>query len=235
MKKLLELSDSKTEHLPGLLPFVPGMSVILTQNIAIELGFINGINGIFRQLVYQSDSISTDVLSQAFPSNTQYVHRPLYALIEIARSKVECNLEELQPKLVPIPLMEQTFRVDITDILPKGQCPFHPHQATSKLFIIFPYDLFLLTIGNNAFDPKKRTDLPKRVLDIVLSNLSVFTTINNYEIYLKTRPASTMLLYNSFELASKTIICKSFPKTMSKCSHDQYRKETTTNNEFSVK
>ncbi|CAM4965849.1 unnamed protein product [Rotaria socialis] len=99
-----------------------------------------------------------------------------------------------------------------------GQCPFHPHQATR----------------NNAFDPKKRTDLPKRVLDIVLSNLSVFTTINNYEIYLKTRPASTMLLYNSFELASKTIICKSFPKTMSKCSHDQYRKETTTNNEFSL-
>ncbi|CAF3086988.1 unnamed protein product [Rotaria socialis] len=121
MKKLLELSDSKTEHLPGLLPFVPGMSVILTQNIAIELGFINGINGIFRQLVYQSDSISTDVLSQAFPSNTQYVHRPLNALSEIARSKVECNLEELQPKLVPIPLMEQTFRVDITDILPKGK------------------------------------------------------------------------------------------------------------------
>ncbi|CAF4541301.1 unnamed protein product [Rotaria socialis] len=219
MKKLLEISDSKTEQLPGLLPFVPGMSAILTQNIAIELGFINGINGIFRQLVYQSDSISTDVLSQAFPSNTQYVHRPLNALSEIARSKVECNLEELQPKLVPIPLMEQTFRVDITDILPKGQCPFHPHQATR----------------NNAFDPKKRTDLPKRVLDIVLSNLSVFTTINNYEIYLKTRPASTMLLYNSFELASKTIICKSFPKTMSKCSHDQYRKETTTNKQEAEK
>ncbi|CAF4215135.1 unnamed protein product, partial [Adineta steineri] len=38
MKKLLELSDSKTEHLPGLLPFVPGMPVILTQNLAIELG-----------------------------------------------------------------------------------------------------------------------------------------------------------------------------------------------------
>jgi hypothetical protein len=25
IKKLLELSDSKTEHLPGLLPFVPGI------------------------------------------------------------------------------------------------------------------------------------------------------------------------------------------------------------------
>jgi ATP-dependent exoDNAse (exonuclease V) alpha subunit len=121
IKKLLELSDSKTEHLPGLLPFVPGMPVILTQNIAIELGLINGVNGIFRQLVYQADSVSTDTLSKVFPNNTQYIHRPLYALVEIARSKIECNLEELQPKLVPIPLMEQTFRVDIGDILPKDK------------------------------------------------------------------------------------------------------------------
>ena len=48
VKKLLELCDSKTEHLPGLLPLVPGMPVILTQNIAIELGLIDGMNGIFR-------------------------------------------------------------------------------------------------------------------------------------------------------------------------------------------
>ncbi|CAF3690400.1 unnamed protein product [Rotaria sp. Silwood1] len=47
IKKLLELSDSKTEHLPALLSLVPGMPVILTQNIAIELGLINGMNGIF--------------------------------------------------------------------------------------------------------------------------------------------------------------------------------------------
>jgi hypothetical protein len=122
-KKVLELCDSKTEHLPGLLPFVPGMPVILTQNIAIELGLINGMNGIFRQLVYQADSVSTDVLSGAFPDNTQYVHRPLYALIEIGKSKIDCKLENLQPKLIPIPLMEQTFQVDITDLLPKDKKP----------------------------------------------------------------------------------------------------------------
>lgn len=120
-KKLLELSDSKTEHLPGLLPLVPGMPVILTQNMAIELGLINGINGIFRQLVYELDSVSTDTLSKLFSENTQYIHRPLYALIEIERSKLKCNLEELEPKLIPIPLMEQTFRVDIADILPKDK------------------------------------------------------------------------------------------------------------------
>ena len=121
VKKLLELSDSKTEHLPGLLPFVPGMPVILTQNIAIELGLINGMNGIFRQLVYEESSVSTDAVSETFPNNTQYIHRPLYALVEITKSTIECNFEQLQPNIVPIPLMEQTFRVDIADILPKDK------------------------------------------------------------------------------------------------------------------
>ncbi|CAF3404302.1 unnamed protein product, partial [Rotaria sp. Silwood2] len=129
IKKLLELSDSKTEHLPGLLPLIPGMPVILTQNIAIELGLINGTNGIFRQFVYQVDSVSTNIISEAFPNNTQYVHRPLYALVEIARSKVKCNLDQLQPKLIPIPVMEQTFRIDIGDIIPKNKKPKSNRKA----------------------------------------------------------------------------------------------------------
>ncbi|CAF3176819.1 unnamed protein product [Rotaria sp. Silwood2] len=123
IKKLLELSDSKTEHLSGLLPLVPGMPVILTQNIAIELGLINGVNGIFRQLVYQDDSVSTDIISEEFSNNARYVHRPLYTLVEINKSKIECNLEQLLPKLIPIPVMEQTFRVDIGDMLPKDKKP----------------------------------------------------------------------------------------------------------------
>ncbi|CAF1494948.1 unnamed protein product [Adineta steineri] len=121
MKKLLELCDSKTEHLPGLLVLVPGMPIIITQNIALELGLINGINGIFRQLVYQPDSVSTDNLPKTFPTSTQYVHKPLYALVEISKSKIKFSLEILQPKLVPIPIMEQIFRVNIADILLKTQ------------------------------------------------------------------------------------------------------------------
>ena len=122
-KKVLELSDSKTEHLPGFLPFVPGMPVILTQNIAIELGLINGMNGIFRQLVYEETSVTTDAVSEIFPNNTQYIRRPLYALVEIAKSTIECNFEQLQPDIVPVPLVEQTFRVDIGNILPKDKIP----------------------------------------------------------------------------------------------------------------
>ncbi|CAF1689221.1 unnamed protein product, partial [Adineta ricciae] len=86
------------------------MPVILTQNIATELGLINGINGIFRQLVYHEDSITTGNLSEMFPNNTQYIRRSIYALIEIAKSKIECKLQDLQQKLIPIPLVEQTFQ-----------------------------------------------------------------------------------------------------------------------------
>ncbi|CAF1532305.1 unnamed protein product, partial [Rotaria sordida] len=129
VKKLLELSDSKTEHLPGLLPLVPGMPVILTQNVAIELGLINGMNGVFRQLVYEKDSVPTEVLSETFPSNTQYIRKPSYALVEIVKSKIECNLEQLQTNLVPIPLMEQTFRIDIGDVLPKDKRPKSNRKA----------------------------------------------------------------------------------------------------------
>jgi ATP-dependent exoDNAse (exonuclease V) alpha subunit len=109
------------------------MPVILTQNIAIELGLINGVNGIFRQLVYQPETVSKDILSVTFPNNTQYVLRPLYALIEIAKSKIECNLEQLQSKLVPIPLMEQTFRVDIDDIIPKEKKPKSNQKAVLSI------------------------------------------------------------------------------------------------------
>ncbi|CAF3090555.1 unnamed protein product [Rotaria sp. Silwood2] len=129
VKKLLELSDSKTEHLPGLLPLVPEMPVILTQNVAIELGLINGMNGIFRQLVYEEDSVSTEILSETFPSNTQYIRKPSYALVEIVKSKIECNLEQLQSNLIPIPLMEQTFRIDIADVLPKYKRPKSNRKA----------------------------------------------------------------------------------------------------------
>ncbi|CAF1524038.1 unnamed protein product [Adineta ricciae] len=94
------------------------MPVILTQNIAIELGLINGMNGIFRQPVYDTDSISTESPSTTFPMNTTYVHKPIYALVEISKSKIECNLEKLQPKLIPIPIMKQIFQVDVSDIIP---------------------------------------------------------------------------------------------------------------------
>ncbi|CAF3029646.1 unnamed protein product [Rotaria socialis] len=124
------------------------MPVILTQNIAIELGLMNDINEILRQLVYQLDSMSTDVLSQAFPNYTQYVHRPLYVLIEISRSKIECNLEELQPKLAPIPLMEQTLSNEMDDIA-AVYVPLSRVKHLADLIILRQFDYKVLFIKPN--------------------------------------------------------------------------------------
>ena len=64
------------------------MPVLLTDNIACELGLSNGTQGIFCELVYddQEDSITFNMNNAVFPSNTIYVRKPLYALVEINSS-----------------------------------------------------------------------------------------------------------------------------------------------------
>ncbi|CAF4368527.1 unnamed protein product, partial [Rotaria sordida] len=69
-KAILELPDNKTEHLPGYLPLVPGMPVLLTENIATELGLSNGTRGIFRQLVYDESPEDVRYQDKNFPPNT---------------------------------------------------------------------------------------------------------------------------------------------------------------------
>ncbi|CAF3110869.1 unnamed protein product [Rotaria sp. Silwood2] len=111
VKKLLELSDSKTEHLPGLLPFVPGMPVILTQNIATELA--------------------------------------------------------LQAKLVSIPLVEQTFRVDIGDILPKDK---KPKSSKKTILSIKRHALPLVPAYSITTHKNQGQTLNKVVIDLKLPN-----------------------------------------------------------------
>jgi hypothetical protein len=87
------------------------MPVLLTDNIACELGLSNGTQGIFRELVYddQEDLGSLKVKSDVFPSNTIYIRKPLYALVEINTSQVETDLDGLPPKLIPIPLIKNNL------------------------------------------------------------------------------------------------------------------------------
>ena len=94
------------------------MPVLLTDNIACELGLSNGTQGIFRKLIYddQEELGVFKVKSDVFPSNTIYIRKPLYALVEINTSQVETNLEGLRPKLIPIPLIKKRFTVPIKQL-----------------------------------------------------------------------------------------------------------------------
>ncbi len=95
------------------------MPVLLTDNIACELGLSNGTQGIFRELVYddQEDPVTFNMINAVFPSNTIYVRKPLYALVEINSSQAETSLDGLQPKLIPISLIKKEFSISIKQLL----------------------------------------------------------------------------------------------------------------------
>lgn len=115
-KRLLALPDNKTEHLPGYLPLVPGMPVLLQENIACELGLSNGTRGIFHELVYDQTSGHTFGSDEGmFPSDTIFVRNAQYALIEIPKTKLN-KLDSLEPFIIPIPVVEKTFEVNLEKI-----------------------------------------------------------------------------------------------------------------------
>lgn len=112
-KRLLALPDNKTEHLPGYLPFIPGMPVLLQENIACELGLSNGTVGIFRKLVYDKTSEQTTGSDEGiFTHDTLFVRNVQYALIEVPKFKLK-KLDSLDPFVVPIPAIEKTFEVNL--------------------------------------------------------------------------------------------------------------------------
>ncbi|CAF3219894.1 unnamed protein product [Rotaria sp. Silwood2] len=112
-KQLLTLPDNKTKHLPGYLPLVPGMPVLLQENIACELGLSNGTPGIFRKLIYDETSGHTTGLEESlFTPDTLFVRNAQYALIEIRNSRID-QLESLESSIIPIPVIEKTFDVDL--------------------------------------------------------------------------------------------------------------------------
>lgn len=112
-RRLLSLPDNKTGNLPGYLPLIPGMPVLLQENIACELGLSNGTQGIFRELVYDRTSeLSYGSDEGGFTADTVFVRNAQYALVEIAKSKIT-KLDSLEPHIVPIPVVEKTFDVNV--------------------------------------------------------------------------------------------------------------------------
>ncbi|CAF4205681.1 unnamed protein product [Rotaria sordida] len=117
---ILELPDNKTEHLPGYLPLAPGMPVLLTENVASEIGLSNGTRGIFRRFVYDQSPEDVRYQDKNFPPNTKFITQPKYALVEFPGCKLDDKLAELQSKIVPITVSEQTFLFDAKELLPEN-------------------------------------------------------------------------------------------------------------------
>ncbi|CAF1465951.1 unnamed protein product [Rotaria sp. Silwood1] len=133
---ILELPDNKTEHLPGYLPLVPGMPILLTENVATELGLSNGTQGIFHKLVYDEPPEDVRYQDKNFPLNTKFITQPKYALVEFPGCKLDDKLPELQSKIVPIAISEQTFLFDAKELLPENVAKAAKiNKKTTKLTI----------------------------------------------------------------------------------------------------
>ncbi|CAF4028446.1 unnamed protein product [Rotaria magnacalcarata] len=114
---LLSLPDNKTEGLPGYLPIVINMPVLITHNIATELHISNGSIGRLVRLVYDNDdensnSNNNNIRDAKFPINTKYIQKPLYALVELPQCKLTSLLVDLQPTMIPILSEQKTIKID---------------------------------------------------------------------------------------------------------------------------
>ena len=78
-------------------------------------------------------------------SNTIYIWKPLYTLVEIKTSQLETNLDDLGPKLIPIPLIKKRFTVPIKQLfghlferVPSGRKISQVIQVTRTQLAIVP-------------------------------------------------------------------------------------------------
>lgn len=123
-KFLLSLPDNKTEGLPGYLPIVPNMPVVITHNVATELHISNGSIGRLVSLVYEDEERSGDptaIANPTFPWNTIYIRQPLYALVELPQCKLASHLPDLRPTIVPIVPEVKQIKVDLKSCLSPAQ------------------------------------------------------------------------------------------------------------------
>ncbi|CAF4990080.1 unnamed protein product [Rotaria sp. Silwood1] len=121
---LLSIPDNKTEGLPGYLPIVKNMPVLITHNIATELHISNGSIGRLVCLVMDPDENSydnNDIDDPNFPNNAIYIRKPLYTLVEIPQSKLSSSLTGLQPTIIPIMPEQKTIKVDIKGLMSPSQ------------------------------------------------------------------------------------------------------------------
>ncbi|CAF1372502.1 unnamed protein product [Didymodactylos carnosus] len=159
---VLSLPDNKTELLSGYLPLVP---------------------------VYEAstENPKSDGKTTTFPSETVFIQKPLYALVEIPKSKLEKKLEKF---IIPIPLVSKRFQVDVKPLLSKAvhkplrntritvtrkQLPFVPpyaiitHKSQGQTMAKIIVDLVYLTSKNAetglAYVPLSRI---KRLKDLAI-------------------------------------------------------------------
>ncbi|CAF1325443.1 unnamed protein product [Rotaria sordida] len=198
---ILELPDNKTEHLPGYLPLAPGMPVLLTENVASEIGLSNGTRGIFRRFVYDESPEDVRYQDKNFPPNTKFITQPKYALVEFSGCKLDDKLAELQSKIVPIAISEQTFLFDAKELLPGNLAKAAKiNKKTTKLSVKRKAFLLTPTYSMTTYKSQGQT-LDKIIVDLVMPPdpielASVYVPLS------RVKRLDDLLIIRSFEFAT---------------------------------
>ena len=84
------------------------------------------------------------MINAIFPSNSIYVRKSLYALVDMNSSQVETNLDGLQPKLIPMTLVTKEYSISIKQLL--GPLLEQRSERNAQLAILRPFDMKVLQI-----------------------------------------------------------------------------------------
>ena len=79
-KRLLHKLDNKTENLPGMLPLVPNMPMVVKGNIATELGICNGTRCFFSKIVLHPDEPVVELNTTPTSRNVHFLKKKPFLL-----------------------------------------------------------------------------------------------------------------------------------------------------------
>lgn len=205
LNNILKMTDDKTDNLPGLLPLIPGMPVLLTYNICNQLGLTNGTNGIFRKLIYEPDTNVDPSQNEylIFPlQSTIFVRKPISALIEIPTCNIHGVFDGLSSKIIPIPLVEGRFTVSTHKILNNSTKNFFkkPKQFSVKRvqFSIIP--AYAITTYKSQGQTMIRI-----VIDLILPPFACKEIATAYVPLSRAQTLDNILILRDFEFASINI------------------------------
>jgi len=148
-KKLLHKLDNKTENLPGMLPLVSNMPLVVKANIATELGICNGTRCFFSRIVMDPDEPVVNLDSTPTERNVHFLKKiPLFIVVKVPNPKFK-KFDFLEEEIVedsngkktlyrefPIFPVRSSFKHDIrtggvteTKTISRSQFPLLPGYA----------------------------------------------------------------------------------------------------------
>ena len=87
-KRLLHKLDNKTANLPGMLPLVPNMPLVIKSNIETALGICNGTRCFFSRIIMHPDEPEVSLDTTPTSSNVHFLKKkPLMIIVKIRDPK----------------------------------------------------------------------------------------------------------------------------------------------------